>query len=202
MVSDGHDSRFDGIRDNPWKFAGAFVAQGTWISLCLFPVIGLCSIPGSLISRGLPLLTTTDAVGLGLFAGGFAFEVVADRQKAAWVADKKAKRHEESFLTRGLWGRSRHPNYFGEITLWSGIAVTCWGVLSSPVGLRTLGMGGLKGMAAAAGVCAVSPAFVMLLLMRVSGIRPSEGNYDERYGGREDYRRWKRETPVLVPRLW
>lgn len=181
------------------------MAQATWISLCLLPVLCLNSVPGYLITRALPMLTTTDAVGLSLFGSGLLFEIIADRQKNAWVAAKRAKEHDEDFLSSGLWARSRHPNYFGEITLWTGIAVTCWGVLSSPVGLRSLGasasgMGG-GGKALAAAICATSPAFVTFLLTKVSGIPLSEGKYDKRYGHRADYCRWKRDTPVLIPRL-
>lgn len=151
------------------------------------------------------MFTTTDAVGLTLFGSGLLFEIIADRQKSVWVVAKKNKEHDEAFLTTGLWSRSRHPNYFGEITLWSGIAVTCWGVLSSPVGLRSLGanamgMGG-GGKALAAAICVTSPAFVTFLLTKVSGIPLSEGKYDRKFGHRADYCRWKRETPVLIPRL-
>ena len=203
VLGDGHDSRFDKIRSSPPKFLGAFFAQATWISLCLMPVLALNSIPAQLMSKALPALTGSDILGLSLFAGGFLFEVIADREKNRWVQDKKNKGRNEDFLTSGLWSKSRHPNYFGEITLWTGIAVTCWGALSSPVGLRTIGLGGgAAGKAAAVGLSAVSPLFVTFLLTKVSGIPLSENKYDERYGGREDYQRWKRETPVLVPKIF
>lgn len=203
VLGDGHDSRFDTIRAKPLKFFGAFFAQATWISLCLMPVLALNSIPAIRLTQALPGLTTTDILGLSLFAGGFIFEVVADRQKNKWVAEKKAKKHEEDFLTRGLWSRSRHPNYFGEITLWTGIAVTCWGALSSPVGLRAIRLGaGAAGKAAALGLSAISPIFVTFLLTKVSGIPLSEEKYDRRYGGRKDYDAWKENTPVLIPKLF
>ena len=125
------------------------------------PVLCLNSMPAQLMSKALPALTGSDILGLSLFAGGLTFEIIADRQKSAWVAGKKSKQHDEDFLTSGLWSKSRHPNYFGEITLWIGIAVTCWGALSSPVGLRTIGLGtGAAGKVAAVGLSAISPAFV------------------------------------------
>lgn len=171
--------------------------------MCLLPVLALNSIPAIRLTQALPGLTGTDILGLSLFAGGFIFEVVADRQKNKWVAEKKAKKHEEDFLTRGLWSRSRHPNYFGEITLWTGIAITCWGALSSPVGLRAIGLGGgAAGRAAAVALSAVSPMFVTFLLTKVSGIPLSEKKYDKRYGGRKDYDAWKENTPVLMPKLF
>ena len=167
------------------------------------PVLALNSISAIRLTQALPGLTSTDILGLSLFAGGFIFEVLADRQKNKWVAEKKSKKHEEDFLTRGLWSKSRHPNYFGEITLWTGIAITCWGALSSPVGLRAVGLGaGLGGKAVAAGLSAISPCFVIFLLTKVSGIPLSEEKYDKRYGGRKDYDSWKENTPVLIPKLF
>lgn len=147
----------------------------------------------------------TDLLGLALFAFGLLFEITADRQKARWVADKKAKKHDEDFLTHGLWAKSRHPNYFGEATLWTGIAVAAAGVLVRQPAQAALGLSGLgAGMAGkvlVTGLCAASPAFVTFLLLKVSGVPLSEDKYDKRYGDREDYQRWKRETPMFVPKL-
>jgi steroid 5-alpha reductase family enzyme len=75
------------------------------------PVLALNSIPRTALAA-LPLLGITDIIGLALFAGGLSFEVVADRQKNAWVQAKKNKEHDEDFLIHGLWSKSRHPNYF------------------------------------------------------------------------------------------
>jgi steroid 5-alpha reductase family enzyme len=164
------------------------------------------SLPASAFAS-LPKLLLTDVLGLGIFAAGLAFEVVADRQKARWVEEKKRKEHDEEFLTRGLWSRSRHPNYFGESTLWTGIAIAASGVLASKAGVGAIGFGttgvGLGfGRAVALGMCAVSPAFVTFLLLKVSGVPLSERKYDKRYGADERYRRWKAETPVFVPKLF
>jgi steroid 5-alpha reductase family enzyme len=141
-----------------------------------------------------------------MFAAGLTFEIVADRQKSKWMQDKEAKRHEEDFLTRGLWSRSRHPNYFGEIMLWSGIAVTAAGVLVRDAAQTALFKGGagagIGGKVLVTGLCAASPAFVSFLLLKVSGIPLSENKYDKKFGDRKDYKRWKEETPMLVPRLW
>lgn len=201
VIADGHDSRFDEIKKSPPKFFGAFMAQATWVSLCLLPVLAINSIPHKLLST-LPAVTLTDFIGLSLFLSGLAFEVTADRQKDAWVQEKKRKEHDEDFLTRGLWSKSRHPNYFGESTLWTGIAITAAGVLASQVG--TTGMGlrtGAAGKAVGLGLCAVSPAFVTFLLFKVSGIPLSEEKYDKKYGHRKDYQEWKKSTPVFIPKF-
>ncbi|KAF1923176.1 DUF1295-domain-containing protein [Didymella exigua CBS 183.55] len=205
---DGKDSRFDNIRTSPSKFYVAFFAQATWVSLCTLPVILVNSLPRTAFATGLgsaisakPYLT--DIIGLALFVGGLTFEITADRQKSKWVADKKAKKHSEQFLTHGLWSKSRHPNYFGESTLWTGIAVAAAGLLVRQPAQAALGLGGLgaTGQVLVAGLCAASPAFVTFLLLKVSGVPLSENKYDERYGDRKDYQKWKRETPMFVPKF-
>ncbi|KAI4241089.1 MAG: hypothetical protein L6R42_011371, partial [Xanthoria sp. 1 TBL-2021] len=119
-----------------------------------------------------------------------------------WVQEKKTKKHSEEFLTRGLWSKSRHPNYFGEVTLWTGIAALAGGVLVSNVGQMGIGLaGGPLGTAAALAMAGVSPAFVSLLLFKVSGIPMSEGKYDKRYGDRKDYQEWKKNTPMFFPKF-
>ncbi|MDH3193837.1 MAG: DUF1295 domain-containing protein, partial [Acidimicrobiia bacterium] len=107
-------------------------------------------------------------------------ESVADRQKSAF---KKSPENEGRFITSGLWAWSRHPNYFGEIVLWTGIAIMSVPVLS---GWRWVAL--------------ISPVFVVLLLTRVSGIPLLEARADKRWGGDRAYEDYKRRTPVLVPR--
>ncbi|KAL9061956.1 MAG: hypothetical protein Q9206_000142 [Seirophora lacunosa] len=199
----GTDSRFDNIRSSPPKFLGAFFAQATWVSLCLMPVLALNSLPASLFATLPAAIGLTDILGLLFYIGGLSFEVTADRQKDKWVQEKKTKKHNEEFLTRGLWSKSRHPNYFGEVTLWTGIATLAGGVLVSNVGQVGMGLAasGLLGKVAALGLAGVSPAFVSLLLFKVSGIPLSEGKYDKRYGDRKDYQEWKKNTPMFFPKF-
>lgn len=167
-ADEGTDSRFDSIRVSPPKFLVAFAAQATWVSLCLMPVLAINSIPATTLAA-LPFLTITDILGVLLYVGGITFESLADYQKSTWVAEKKEKKHDEDFLTRGLWGKSRHPNYFGESTLWTGIATAAAGVMCTGVGQTGMGLSGsLLAKAGALAMAGVSPAFVTFLLFKVS----------------------------------
>jgi len=120
-------------------------------------------------------------IGLLVWVFGFAMEVVADYQKSRFNADPKNK---GKFIQTGLWSRSRHPNYFGEIVLWIGVMI-----IALPV---------LQGWQ---WVALISPVFVTLLLTRVSGIPLLEKKADQKWGGQADYEAYKRQTPGLIPRL-
>ena len=105
-------------------------------------------------------------------------EIVSDRQKSAFRNDPA---NAGRFINTGLWAWSRHPNYFGEIVLWIGIAI-----IAIPV---------LQGWQWAT---LISPVFVTFLLTKVSGVPMLEEAADQRWGGQEDYEAYKRATPVLV----
>ena len=176
ILNEKEDSRFKDIRGNPPRFAFAWFMQATWVSLCLLPVMALNSLPAPTIATAAVTsatsLTLTDIVGIGLFGFGFTFECVADWQKSRWSQAKKEKKHSEQFLTSGLWSKSRHPNYFGELTLWTGIAIAAGGVLCSGAGQAGMGLsGGIGGRLLAAGMAGISPLFVGTLLLKVS-LRP------------------------------
>ncbi|KAF2449662.1 DUF1295-domain-containing protein [Karstenula rhodostoma CBS 690.94] len=211
---EGTDSRFDKIRTSPAKFYGAFFAQATWVSLCTLPVVLVNSLPRSAfalsrlanVTSHIPPVVSAkpypvELIGLAIFVFGLTFEVIADRQKSQWSKEKKEKKHSEEFLTRGLWSKSRHPNYFGEISIWSGIAIAASGLLLRQPAQAGLGLSGASGKMLVAGMCAASPAFVAFLLLKVSGIPLSENKYDKKYGDRKDYQKWKKETPMLIPKF-
>jgi steroid 5-alpha reductase family enzyme len=93
---------------------------------------------------------------------------------------------------------SRHPNYFGESTLWTGIATVSAGVLLSRPVQGALALSPLT----AVSLCAVSPAFVTFLLLKVSGVPLSEEKYDKKFGDRKDYHEWKKSTPKFFPKIF
>lgn len=202
VLSLGHDSRFDRIKKEPPKFAGAWMGQIFWVTLCLMPVIAINAVPAAAFSALPRAVSITDYLGLALWLGGFGFEIVADRQKGKWLDERKNKEHDEQFMTRGLYSKSQYPNYFGECTLWFGLATTAAGVLVTRPAQLGLGMaGGLTGQALALGLSYVSPAFTTLVLTKVTGIALSERKYDKLYGDRKDYQEYRKNVPKFFPRL-
>lgn len=170
----GKDDRFDAIKSSFVRFLMTWTLQGLWVSLTL--------------AAALAAITTTERKELGLvaaigalvWAAGFAVEAAADLQKSRFRADPA---NRGRFISTGLWAWSRHPNYFGEIVLWVGVAM-----IALPV---------LRGWQ---WVTLISPLFVTLLLTRVSGVPLLEKKADAKWGGRDDYEAYKTRTPVLVPR--
>lgn len=171
---DGRDGRFDDIKTDPLRFFSAWTIQGLWVLLTL--ACALAIITGAERKS----IGAVAIVGIVLWATGFVIEVVADQQKAVF---RKDPANEGRFITTGLWAWSRHPNYFGEITLWTGIAVIALPVLA---GWRW--------------VTLISPLFVYLLLTRVSGVPLLEKRAAKRWGDDEDFQRYTANTPVLFPR--
>ena len=170
----GKDARFDEIKPSFVRFLLTWTLQGLWVTFTL--------------AAALAAVTTTTRKELGVLAligflvwvFGFVIEVTADSQKSRFRADPENK---GKFIHTGLWAWSRHPNYFGEIVLWIGVAVIALPVLQ---GWQWLTL--------------ISPVFVTLLLTRISGVPMLEKRADEKWGGQEDYEAYKERTPVLIPR--
>jgi steroid 5-alpha reductase family enzyme len=171
--ADGKDGRFDAIKTNPGRFLVAWTLQGVWVFLTAFA--GLVAITSPTAVAVGPL----DAVGWGLWALGFGLEATADAQKSRF---RKDPANEGRWIESGLWGWSRHPNYLGEILLWTGVSLSA---ASTMRGWTWLGL--------------VSPLFVFGLLARGSGVPLLEERADARWGGDPDYEAYKERVPVLVP---
>ena len=172
--ADGKDRRFDEIKVSAPRFLLAWTLQGVWV--CFTAGAALAAIAAA---RPVPL-DGLAWLGLAVWITGFGIEVVSDRQKRLF---KEQPENEGRFIRSGLWAWSRHPNYFGEMVLWVGIALLAAPVLRGPQ-LATL----------------VSPLFVTLLLTKVSGIPMLEERADSVWGGDPEYEAYKAATPVLVPR--
>jgi steroid 5-alpha reductase family enzyme len=171
----GKDDRFDELKPSFLRFLNAWTIQGLWVTFTA--------------AAALVAITTTNRkeldalalVGLLIWIFGFAIEVFADLQKSRFSADPANK---GKFIRTGLWSRSRHPNYFGEITLWVGVAIIALPVLQ---GWQWIAL--------------ISPVFVALLITRVSGVPLLEAKADKKWGGQADYEEYKKQTPVLIPKF-
>ena len=173
--NDGKDVRFEKAKRHFFWFLQYWMGQALWVSLTA------CAAIIAILSPEEDTLPVLAMVGMALWLSGFAIESISDYQKRVF---RKENNPSEAFIHTGLWARSRHPNYFGEITLWTGIAVIA---LNTLTGIEY--------------VTLISPIFVYILLTRMSGVNLLERIADERYGHLEEYQRYKRNTPVLVPKL-
>ncbi|MBF88785.1 MAG: hypothetical protein CMG75_03830 [Candidatus Marinimicrobia bacterium] len=173
IIKVGEDKRFRDIKISFSSFLVAWTLSGLWVFLtsanALTAIINNQPLSGNLVSY----------FGISLWLSGFLIEVVADSQKKRFRANP---RNQGEFIANGLWSFSRHPNYFGEIILWFGIALIALPTLSGSQ-FATL----------------ISPLFVFLLLTRISGINLLETKADEVWGERKDYNDYKNNTPELVP---
>ena len=174
--NDGKDIRFEKAKRHFFWFLQYWMGQALWVSLTA------CAAIIAILSPEDNNLSMFAIIGMALWLSGFAIESISDYQKRVF---RKENNPSESFIHTGLWARSRHPNYFGEITLWTGIAVIA---LNTLTGIEYITL--------------ISPVFVYILLTRMSGINLLERIADERYGHLEEYQRYKSTTPVLIPNLF
>jgi steroid 5-alpha reductase family enzyme len=171
----GKDDRFDEIKPSFFRYLLTWTMQGLWVTLTLSAALAAIT---STIHKGLDLFAL---IGALIWMIGFFIELIADAQKSRFREDPG---NAGRFINSGLWARSRHPNYFGEITLWIGITV-----MTLPI---------LQGWQ---WVTLISPVFVTLLITRVSGVPMLEKKAEAKWGGQPDYEEYKKNTPVLIPRL-
>lgn len=169
----GQDRRFIESKTRFWQFLYIWTMGGAWVFITM--AAGLAAIT-SMTQRPLGIFAIA---GVFLWLVGFSIEVVADRQKTKF---RQLPENADHFITSGLWSYSRHPNYFGEILLWLGITVIA---LPTLVGWQY--------------VTLISPIFVALLLIKVSGVRLLEADAKDRWGSDPNYQYYVNNTPVLVP---
>ena len=172
----GKDGRFDQLKTSPVRFLVPWTLQGLWVFLTLNVVIVINSQSGYA-----PPLGIWDGIGLALWILGFGIEVVADSQKTAFNSNPE---NEGKWIDEGLWSRSRHPNYLGEILLWTGIAF--------------FGVACFQGLEM---VSWISPVFVYLLLTRISGIPLLDRRALAKWGDDPEYQKYRENTPALFFRL-
>ncbi|MDO7543550.1 MAG: DUF1295 domain-containing protein [Gammaproteobacteria bacterium] len=173
---DKKDGRFDTIKTSFSQFFMTWTLQGMWVFICSSAALVAIANP-----TGVPI-NILFIIGLALFILGFVIEIIADNQKSAF---RSIPENKDVFINEGLWARSRHPNYFGEITLWSGITV--------------MGISTFEGMNYLA---LFSPIFSYLLLNYVSGVRMLEYRGHKKWGHLDAYKVYKESTPKLIPKIF
>ena len=172
----GEDRRFRDIKPNFTRFFMTWTLQGMWVSMCLLCVLtALSSYSGIIVNN-------IFYIGLMIFISGFIIEVLADHQKTVF---RKNIDNKDKFISSGLWAYSRHPNYFGEILLWLGIAVMSF---SSLEGFQYFTL--------------ISPIFVYILLVYISGIRMLENQANKKWGHLDSYKKYLKNTPRLFFRIF
>jgi len=112
-------------------------------------------------------------IGIAVWAVGFFFESVGDLQLKGFLADPKNK---GKLMTAGLWKYTRHPNYFGEATMWWGIFIIA---LSVPYGWFGI----------------ITPVVITYLLLFVSGVPMTEKSFE----GKPGWDAYKRRTSKFFP---
>ncbi|MCY3810965.1 MAG: DUF1295 domain-containing protein [Gammaproteobacteria bacterium] len=170
---DGFDRRFARLKTAAIPFLMTWTLQGLWISVTLS-----CALAAVTATHTAGLDWTT-AVGTAIWGFGLAIEVAADRQKQRFRA---APENANTFIDTGLWAYCRHPNYLGEILLWTGMAVVA-----------------LPALQGWSHMTLISPVFVWVLLVRISGVPMLEARADRKWGAEPAYQAYKARTPALVP---
>ena len=173
---DKKDGRFDSIKTSFSQFFMTWTLQGMWVFICSSAALVAIANPTGVV------INIVFFIGLALFLIGFAVEVIADNQKTKF---RSIPENKDQFINEGLWARSRHPNYFGEITLWTGITV--------------MGISTFEGMNYLA---IFSPIFSYLLLVYVSGVRMLEFRGQRKWGHLDEYNTYKKNTPKLIPKIF
>lgn len=172
VIKNGKDTRFDSMRKNLLKFGQFWVLQAITVWVVMVPSVFAFDSSSTI---GLLQVAAILVCFIGLVC-----ESAADFQKLAFHNDAKNK---NKWIATGIWKYSRHPNYFGEILVWVGIYLYVLASLSPVQALIGL----------------VSPLFIVILLLFVSGIPILEKSADKRWGTLPAYQEYKRRTSILFP---
>lgn len=154
----GEDIRYKSYKKNAYIIV--FMLQGLFMWLICLPLMHTNTFP-----------TLKNLFGVVIWIIGFYFEATADRQLKDFV---KNKQHKGEIMQEGLWAYSRHPNYFGEVTMWWGI----W-LLNLGQSFWTI----------------VGPLTITFLITKVSGIPLLEKKYENNRAFQE----YKKRVSVFIP---
>jgi steroid 5-alpha reductase family enzyme len=167
---DGEDGRYRKLRET-WgdgRFLVFYLGQATSTVVL--------AIPFALAAGDVrPFPSALDVAAAALWALGVGLETIADAQLRRFKRDPATK---GAVCRVGLWSVSRHPNYFGEWLVWCAYAALA---IRAPLGALAL----------------VAPASILFLIVKVTGIPPTEAQALRSRG--DAYRRYQREVPSFFP---
>jgi steroid 5-alpha reductase family enzyme len=182
ILKDGKDGRFDTFKLTFLSFLNVWVFQAAWVAIVQLPVMLVNSIDDSSSSSSM-FLPVFDGICMLIWFVGFIIEVIADTEKMVFRNDEKNK---HKYITSGIWSLSRHPNYFGEILMWSALSM-----ISSNVALEHNKM--------ILHAAWMSPIFTFLLLRFASGVPMIEKAGHKKWGNDPNYVKYMKETSMIIP---
>ena len=173
------DKRFDGMRENFFRFLRFWVLQAITVWVVMMPVILFFQNSYSFSSEASKIISI---IGFVIWFAGLLIESVADIQKYKFNQnpDNRGK-----WIETGLWKKSRHPNYLGEITIWIGVYIFVFPFLNGSHSLIAL----------------VSPLFIFVLIKFVSGVPLLEKSADAKWGQNSEYATYKSKSGIILPKL-
>lgn len=173
------DSRFDGMREDFLKFLKFWVLQGVSVWIIMMPIILFFQNPNTTPNKTSIFFV---AVGFVIWLIGLLIESFADFQKYIF---KQNPENKEKWISTGLWKKTRHPNYLGEITLWIGVYIFAFPFLTD----------------AQSTIALISPFFIFVLLKYISGVPLLEKSADSKWGQNPDYTTYKAKSGIILPKL-
>lgn len=171
----GKDKRFDEMRSNFWRFGRFWLLQGISVWIIMIPSLFFFNSDNEILS-------SFSYLGIIIWLFGIIIETTADIQKFIF---KSNPQNDGQWIETGLWKYSRHPNYFGEITIWIGLYIFVFFNLSFWESI----------------VGAIGPLYIACIILFVSGIPILEKSANNRWGALNQYQIYKKKTNVLIPWL-
>lgn len=168
----GKDDRFDAFRGDKLGFLKFWVLQALSIWILALPIMIGLQLDDLSLSWGVVLLWSL----------GFVIEAIADYQKMAF---RQKIENKALFIDTGMYKYIRHPNYIGEIIIWTAIFLYIAPSIS-----------GLQWMAI------ISPLWIIVLLVGISGIPLIEQSNSLKYKDNKSYWQYVKRTKRLIPFIY
>jgi steroid 5-alpha reductase family enzyme len=172
-IKKSEDYRYKKWRDQwgiwfyPRSYLQVYLLQGLLMVVVGYPFVH-ASVYGGIFEASVLVI-----FGIVVWCVGYFFEVVGDYQLDTFL---KNPENRGKIMNTGLWKYSRHPNYFGEVSMWWGIWLI---VVTMPLGY----------------IAIISPLMITFLILKVSGIPMLEKSFDDNL----DFQEYKRKTNAFFP---